>query len=60
MFQSVAVANIAQLMARNRLARNVGSLSDVVMKQPLTRLADFEAAVQNNENVASSHFASVR
>ena len=60
MFQSVAVANIAQLTARERLARNVGSLSDVIMKQPLTRLADFEAAVQNNENVASSHFASVR
>jgi len=59
-FQSVAVANIAQLTARERLARNVGSLSDVIMKQPLTRLADFEAAVQNNENVASSHFASVR
>jgi hypothetical protein len=52
---------MAQLMARQRLARNVsGSLSDVVMKQPLTKLADFEAAIQNNENVASSHFAAVR
>jgi hypothetical protein len=29
----VAVANIAQLTARKRLARNVGSLSDVEMKQ---------------------------
>jgi hypothetical protein len=35
------VANIAQLTARKALARNVGSLSDVVMKQPAHKVRRF-------------------